>query len=86
VLDPPSGWDINGPLLATGHYQVSHTVLQLVMMMDDALAYACHQGQCRWSTGCVAWKCELPAGHGWLAMIAGCCLRHAAACSHNGAA
>jgi hypothetical protein len=45
VLDPPSGWDVSGPVLATGYYHVSATVLQLVMMMDDALAHACHQGE-----------------------------------------
>ncbi|KAF6266527.1 hypothetical protein COO60DRAFT_1654215 [Scenedesmus sp. NREL 46B-D3] len=44
VLDPPSGWDVLGPVLATGFYQVSATALQLVMMMDDALSHACHQG------------------------------------------
>jgi hypothetical protein len=32
-------------VLATGYYHVSATVLQLVMMMDDALAHACHQGE-----------------------------------------
>jgi hypothetical protein len=47
VLDPPSGWDVSGPVLATGYYHVSATVLQLVMMMDDALAHACHQGEQR---------------------------------------
>eukprot|EP00775_Hariotina_reticulata_P007918 gene7918-8114_t len=54
VLDPPSGWDINGPLLATGHYPVCHTVLQLVMMVDDALAYACHQGDTSMAQAIVA--------------------------------
>ncbi|WIA09183.1 hypothetical protein OEZ85_008594 [Tetradesmus obliquus] len=44
VLDPPSGWDVSGPVLATGYYHVSATVLQQVMMIDDALAHACHQG------------------------------------------
>lgn len=45
VLDPPSGWDVSGPVLATGYYHVSATVLQQVMMIDDALAHACHQGE-----------------------------------------
>eukprot|EP00878_Enallax_costatus_P008594 GHUV01008985.1.p1 GENE.GHUV01008985.1~~GHUV01008985.1.p1 ORF type:complete len:754 (+),score=301.21 GHUV01008985.1:377-2638(+) len=43
-LDPPSGWDVKGPVLANGYYQVSNTVMQLVIMIDDALSRACHQG------------------------------------------
>ena len=56
VLDPPSGWDVSGPVLATGYYHVSATVLQQVMMIDDALAHACHQGerQQRWQQDAVA--------------------------------
>lgn len=44
LLDPPSGWDTSGPVLATGYYQISNTALQMVMLIDDAMAQACHQG------------------------------------------
>jgi len=45
VLDPPSGWDTSGPVLATGYYNISSTALQMVMLIDDAMAQACHQGE-----------------------------------------
>jgi hypothetical protein len=44
LLDPPSGWDTSGPVLATGYYQISNTALQLVILIDDAMAQACHSG------------------------------------------
>jgi hypothetical protein len=46
LLDPPSGWDTTGPVLATGYYQISNTALQLVILIDDAMAQACHSGVC----------------------------------------
>jgi hypothetical protein len=45
LLDPPSGWDTSGPVLATGYYHISNTALQMVMLIDDAMAQACHQGE-----------------------------------------
>jgi hypothetical protein len=45
LLDPPSGWDTSGPVLATGYYHISSTALQMVMLIDDAMAQACHQGE-----------------------------------------
>lgn len=45
LLDPPSGWDTSGPVLATGYYHISNTALQMVMLIDDAMATACHQGE-----------------------------------------
>lgn len=44
LLDPPSGWDTAGPVLATGYYHINSTALQMVMLIDDAMAQACHQG------------------------------------------
>lgn len=44
LLDPPSGWDTSGPVLATGYFHISNTALQMVMLIDDAMAQACHQG------------------------------------------
>lgn len=45
LLDPPSGWDTSGPVLATGYFHISNTALQMVMLIDDAMAQACHQGE-----------------------------------------
>lgn len=45
LLDPPSGWDTSGPVLATGYFHISTTALQMVMLIDDAMAQACHQGE-----------------------------------------
>lgn len=47
LLDPPSGWDTSGPVLATGFYRISNTALQLVILIDDAMAQACHSGVCQ---------------------------------------
>lgn len=56
-LDLPSGWDEKGPVLATGYYQVSNTVMQLIMIIDDALARACHQGEFTWAM-CTSISCS----------------------------
>lgn len=45
LLDPPSGWDTAGPVLATGYYHINSSALQMVMLIDDAMAQACHQGE-----------------------------------------
>lgn len=41
LLDPPSGWDTAGPVLAAGYYQVTPTVVAVAAVIDDALADAC---------------------------------------------
>jgi hypothetical protein len=32
-------------VLATGYFHISNTALQMVMLIDDAMAQACHQGE-----------------------------------------
>lgn len=64
VLDPPCGWDVAGPVLATGYYCVSATLLQLVMAIDDALAYVCHQGDASMAAAIVGTVSKMAAMFG----------------------
>ena len=44
LLDPPSGWDQQGPVLASGYNQITPTVIQVAAVMDDAVSDACSSG------------------------------------------
>jgi hypothetical protein len=47
LLDPPSGWDQQGPVLASGYYQITPTIIQVAAVMDDAISDACSSGKRR---------------------------------------
>lgn len=44
LIDPPCGWDVQGPVLATGFYDITPSAIQMAMLMDDALSDACSAG------------------------------------------
>eukprot|EP00877_Chromochloris_zofingiensis_P011162 jgi/Chrzof1/629/Cz01g23020.t1 len=45
LIDPPCGWDVQGPVLATGFYDITPSAIQMAMLMDDALSDACSAGE-----------------------------------------
>jgi hypothetical protein len=65
ALDPPSGWDSAGPVLAAGFYQVSAAALDAAQVMDDALndAVAAGTAACLWRAargGALRWGLPTP--------------------------